>query len=80
MTLEQAERLSLNDDFKAFLNLLNADADSIREDLVYQTVPDDIIRTQCKIQVLRGVSARLDYVIESLKPEQAPASEASGQT
>lgn len=75
MTLEQAERLSLNDDFKAFLSLLNDDANSIREDLVYQTNPDDILRTQCKIQVLRGVAARLDYVIESLKPEQVPASD-----
>lgn len=79
MTLEQAERLSLNDDFKAFISVLNDDADSIREDLVYQTVPDDILRTQCKIQVLRGVAARLDYVIESLKPEQVPASVQSAE-
>lgn len=79
MTLEQAERLSLNDDFKAFISVLNDDADSIREDLVYQTVPDDILRTQCKIQVLRGVAARLDYVIESLKPEQVPAAVQSAE-
>lgn len=74
MTLEQAERLSVNEDFKAFIDLLDQDARAILEDLVHHTVQEEIVRTQCKIQVLRGVKARLDYVIEELKPE-APVSD-----
>ena len=71
MTLEQAERLKENDDFKAFLELLDSDAVSILEDLVTFKNPDDIMRTQCKIQVLRGVKLRIGHVIEELKPPSA---------
>jgi len=74
MNLEQAERLNRNEDFQAFLKLLGEDADAIREDLVYHTDAMEILRTQCKIQVLRGIEGRLNHVIDSLKPEEAPAS------
>lgn len=79
MTLEQAERLEANEDFKAFLELLDQDARAILEDLVHYTSPEEIVRTQCKIQVLRGVKARLDYVIEELKPE-APVSDQAAES
>jgi len=74
MELAQAERLSQNQDFVAFLKVVNDDVESIKEDLVYHTDPMEIMRTQCKIQVLRGISGRLNHVIENLKPE-APASD-----
>jgi hypothetical protein len=76
MTLEQAERLQDNEDFKAFIDLLDEDAKSILEDLVNHVDPSEIMRTQCKIQVLRGVKGRLGHVIEQLKPE-APVSDQS---
>ena len=75
MDLEQAQRLSRNDDFIAFLKVLSDDIDSIKEDLIYQGDPAETMRTQCKIIVLRGVSGRLNHVIESLSPEPTPASE-----
>ena len=76
MTLDQAERLLANDDYKAFLEVLDDDAKSILEDLVSHRDIVEITRTQCKIEVLRGVKARLNHLIDDLKAE-VPV---SGQT
>ena len=75
MTLEQAERLLANDDFKAFLQLLDSDSASMVEDLVYHTDAAEILRTQCKIITLRGVKARIQHVIDDINPPVAPASD-----
>jgi hypothetical protein len=72
MTLEQAERLMANDDFQAFLALLNTDCDSIKEDMVYQS-PEEFLKDQIRVQTIRGVSKRLEHVIESQRPEEPPA-------
>lgn len=67
MTIDQAERLLVNDDFKAFLEVLDDDAKSILEELVIHRDIVEISRTQCKIEVLRGVRARLNHLIDDLK-------------
>ena len=69
MTLEQAERLVENEDFKAFISLLNEDAEQIKGDLVYQ-VPEEMLKVQMKIQTIRSVTGRLAHLIESLRPEE----------
>jgi hypothetical protein len=80
MTLEQAERLKANEDFQAFIALLNSDCDSIKEDMVYQQ-PEEILKDQLRVQTIRGVSKRLDHVIESARPEEpAVKPSASGQS
>jgi hypothetical protein len=73
MNLEQAERLNANEDFKAFLAVLQADADGLMEDLIYGKDMAEYVRTQCKIIVLRGVTVRLQHLLADLKPE-TPAS------
>lgn len=73
MTLDQAERLAVNDDFKAFMQVLGEDAASMTEDLVYHKDAGEIIRTQCKVLVLRGVKERLNHLIDDLK-NPTPAS------
>lgn len=75
MNIEQAERLSANDDFKAFLALLRTDADGMTEDLIYGKEPDELLRTQCKIIVLRGVTLRLQHLLADLKPEPPASSQ-----
>ena len=74
MTLEQAERLDGNEDFKAFLKLLESDAAGMTEDLIYGKDPDELVRVQCKIIVLRGVALRLGHLLTDLKPPE-PASD-----
>jgi len=73
MTLEQVERLETNEDFKAFMQLLKSDADGMTEDLIYGKNPEEMMRVQEKIIVLRGVSLRLQHLLADLKPE-APVS------
>jgi len=73
MNLEQAERLNANEDFVAFIAQLNADAASMMEDLIYIKDPQEIMRTQEKIIVLRGVTVRLKHILADLQPEP-PAS------
>jgi hypothetical protein len=73
MTLEQAERLEANEDYRAFLQLLKSDAEGMTEDLIYGKNPEEIMRVQEKIIVLRGVTLRLQHLLADLKPE-APAS------
>lgn len=73
MNLEQAERLNANEDFGAFIKLLQADAQGITEDLIYQKDPQELMRLQEKIIVLRGVSIRLKHLLADLQPEP-PAS------
>jgi len=73
MSKEQAERLLDNQDFQAFLQLLNEDAEQIKEDLVLNPL-DDFIKTQVKIQTIRSVAKRLGHLIDELSPEQ-PASD-----
>ncbi len=75
MTLEQAERLRANEDFIAFLSVLNADCDSIKEDMVMSVSPEEVLKDQIRVQTIRGVAKRLDHVIDTLKPEEAPASD-----
>jgi len=73
MTLEQAERLKENEDYKAFIEQLKTDAASMTEDLIYGKDPTELMRIQEKIIVLRGVTVRLQHIIADLRPE-APAS------
>ena len=74
MTLEQVERLEANEDYKAFIQLLKSDAEGMTEDLIYGKNPEEIMRVQEKIIVLRGVSLRLQHLLADLKPEP-PASD-----
>jgi len=74
MTLEQATRLKENDDFKAFLELLKEDVESIKEDMVNQAISQELFKTQIRLQTIRMVAGRLDHVIEELSPE-SPASD-----
>ena len=73
MNLEQAERLNGNEDFAAFIAVLKEDADGLMEDLVYGKDPAELMRVQCKIIVLRGVTVRLKHILADLQPE-SPAS------
>ena len=73
MTLEQAQRLRSNEDFIAFMDMLKSDSDSMTEDLIYGKNPEELMRVQEKIIVLRGVSLRLQHLLADLKPE-APVS------
>jgi hypothetical protein len=73
MTLEQAERLNANEDFAAFIKLLQSDAEGLLENLIYGKDPGEIMRVQEKIIVLRGVTVRLKHLLADLQPE-APAS------
>jgi hypothetical protein len=78
MNLEQAQRLEQNEDFKAFLAVLQEDANGLMEDLIYGKDMDEYVRTQCKIIVLRGVTVRLQHLLADLKPE-APATHQDGE-
>ena len=73
MNLEQAERLNANEDFAAFIALLKADSEGMLEDLIYGKNPEELMRVQEKIIVLRGVTVRLQHLLADLKPE-TPAS------
>ena len=77
MTLEQAERLKSNPDFTAFMELLETDVGSIKEDMITHVDPTDVLKDQIRVQTIRGVSIRLNHVIDSEKPIE-PAS-AAGQ-
>ena len=74
MTLEQAQRLQRNEDFIEYMKVLASDAEGLTEDLIYGKDADELMRVQCKIIVLRGVTVRLQHLIADLSPE-APASD-----
>ena len=73
MNLEQAERLHSNEDFAAFIAVLKSDAEGMMEDLIYMKDPQELMRLQEKIIVLRSVTVRLQHILADLQPE-SPAS------
>ena len=71
MNLEQARRLRDNADFQEFINVLKADADALKEDMLREE-SGNLDKLRHTVLTIRQVICRIDNLIEDLE-EQEPA-------